>query len=170
MCICCCCCCNCCNSFSSKCIELSIFLLTSLTFIFSILEISIIKWNHLTSTTFTLLIILVIFSSIMTISSLTILFYRFKKVINKKRNSMAICLARIGLFMSIISFFMSIISESMIQTKFNDLNHPCKNYNNQLQNDDVIYFRNIRILTNNKNIELCKDKSSDYDAKLCSNL
>ena len=172
MCICCCCCCNCYNSFSSKCIELSIFLLTSLTFIFSILEISIIKWNHLTSTTFTLLIILVIFSSIMTISSLTILFYRFKKVINKKRNSMAICLARIGLFISIVSFFISIITESMIQTKFNDLNHPCKNYNNQLQNDDVIYFRNrnIRILTDDKNKELCQDKNSDYDANICSNL
>ena len=170
MCICCCCCCNCCNSFSSKCIELSIFVLSSLTFIFSILEISIIKWNHLTSTTFTLLIILVIFSSIMTLSSLTILFYRFKKIINKKRNSMARCLARIGLFISIVLFFMSVIVESMIQSKFNDIDHPCKNYNRQIQNDDVIYFRNIRILTNDKNIELCKDKSSDYDAKLCSNL
>ena len=106
----------------------------------------------------------------MTISSLTILFYRFKKVINKKRNSMAICLARIGLFISIVSFFISIITESMIQTKFNDLNHPCKNYNSQLQDDDVIYFRNIRILTNDKNKELCQDKNSDYDAKICSNL
>ena len=83
---------------------------------------------------------------------------------------MAICLARIGLLISIILFFMSIIVESMIQSKFNDINHPCKNYNNQLQNDDVIYFRNIRILTNNKNIELCKDKSSDYEEKICSNL
>ena len=170
MCICCCCCCNCFNSFSSKCIELSIFILSSFTFISSILEISIIKWNHLTSTTFTLLIILVIFSAIMTISSMAILFYRFKKIINKKRNSMGICLARIGLFISITSFFISIIAESMIQSNFNEIDHPCKNYNNQIQNDDVIYFRNIRILSDDKNQELCKDKNNNYDAKICSNL
>ena len=169
MCICCCCC-NYLNSFSSKCIELSVFILSSCTFIFSILEISFIKWNHLTSVTFTLLIILVIFSAIMTVSSMSILFYRFKKIINKKRNSRGICLARIGLFISIASFFISIIAESMIQSNFNEIDHPCKNNNNQLQNDDIIYFRNIRILSNDKNEELCKDKNNNYDAKLCSNL
>ena len=167
MCICCCCC-NCCNSFSSKCIELSIFFLSSFTFISSILEISFIKWNHLTSISFTLLIILVLLSTIMTVVSITILIYRFKKIINKKRNSMAICLARIGLLISIASFFISIIAESMIQSNFNEINHPCKNYNNQ--NNDVIYFRNIRILSNDNNKELCKGKNNNYDAKICSNL
>lgn len=169
MCICCCCC-NLCNSFSSKCIEFSIFFLSSCIFIFSLLQISFIKWNHLTSTTFTLLLLLVIFSSIMTISSITILFYRFKKLINKKRNSMGICLARIAIILSIASFLISIITESMIQSNFNDINHPCKNYNGQIQNEDVIYFRNIRILSDDKNKEFCKDKNNDYDTKMCSNL
>ena len=104
----------------------------------------------------------------MTVVSITILIYRFKKIINKKRNSMAICLARIGLLISIASFFISIIAESMIQSNFNEINHPCKNYNNQ--NNDVIYFRNIRILSNDNNKELCKGKNNNYDAKICSNL
>ena len=165
----CCCCCNCCNSFSSICIEFSILIISVCSFVFSILNISMIKWTHLKTASFVMLILLVIFSTIITMSSVCIIIYRFRKVINKKRNSMGVCLARISLFLTIISFFMVIISESMVQSNLSETDHPCKsyNYNSQTENADVIYFRNIRLLFSD---DFCKDKSKDYDAKICSNV
>ena len=167
MCLCFCCCCNCCNSFSSRCIECSILILSTCTFIFSLLNIIFIKWSHLETASFILIMILVIFSLIIFLSSGIILLYRFRGVINKRRNSRGACLARIGLFITIISFFITIISESLVQSDLNDVDHPCKNIKNREQE---VYFRNVRILSNNANIEFCKDKSSDYNANICENI
>lgn len=80
---------------------------------------------------------------------------------------MGTCLARIGLFISIISFFITIISESLVQSDLYDTDHPCKDIKNQ---DREIYFRNVRILSTKANIEFCKDKSRDYNAKICENI
>ena len=151
MCICFCCCCNCCNTFSSKCIEICILIVSLCTFIFSLLSILFIKWDHLKSASFILLIVIIVLSTIITISSISIVIYRFTEVINKKRNSFCLCLARICLFLSISIFIISIVSESLIQDYFYEIDYPCKSLDKS-------------------NNELCKDKSSDYNAQICSNL
>lgn len=167
MCFCCCCCCNCCNSFSSRCIEFSIFILCICSFVFSILNMTFIKWTHLQSITFILIMIQVLFSSIITLSSVFIIIYRFKGVINQKRNSMGICLARIGLIISFATFFITIVSESMVQSDLNTTDHPCKNYN---KDKNVVYFQNGRLLSTDSDNDYCKDKSNNYNAKICENI
>ena len=151
MCICFCCCCNCCNSFSSKCIEICILIVSLCTFIFSLLSIIFIKWDHLKSASFILLIVIIVLSTIITISSISIVIYRFTEAINKKRNSFCLCLARICVFLSICTFVISIVSEGLIQDYFYEIDYPCKSIDKP-------------------NNELCKDKGSDYNAQVCSNL
>lgn len=168
MCICCCCC-NLCNSFSSRCIEISILVLSLCTLIVSLLEIIIIKWNHLDTSTFILLMILVLFSAIITFNSSLILIYRLQRVINKKRNSISLCFARIGFLLTIPTFVISIIAESMIQTNFKNINYPCKNMNNNNNNEDYDYG-NTRMLSDNTYNDFCKDKNSNYNLKICSDL
>ena len=176
MCICFCCC-NCCNSYSSKCIEFSILTLSSITFACSLLNIIIIKFNHLNIGSFILLILSVVFSFIMIFLSILIIIYRKNGTINKDKNSISICFVYIGLFISLIIFLISLVSESLIQAKFNEINHPCKEYNIQISaSNNTIYFR---ILTNIANIRylsdiitdkeaFCKDKEKSYNAKIIS--
>jgi len=166
-----CCCCSICNSFSSKCIEICILLLSSITFIFSISDIIVINLKHLTTPSFLLLMILVIFSMIITIGALFILICRFRGIINKKRNSMGICLARIGLFISILSFIISIITESMVQSNFYVIDHPCINYSYNNKNYTSQIYKNYignysRLLEN----DFCINKDKSYNAKICEEI
>ena len=171
MCLCCCynicCCCNFCNSFSSKCIELTIFIFSLSVFALTLLDIIIIEWNHLSTSSFIFLIVLIVLSTITTISSFAIIMFRCKKLINKKRNSISTCLARIGFIFSIFSFILSIISESIIQSNFNELDYPCKSKKNQNDNENVIFFNRRILITNN---DYCKDKDIDYNAEVSTNL
>ena len=165
MCLCCCynicCCCNFCNSFSSRCIEISIFFFSLSTLTFSLLNIIIIKWTHLSSGSFVLLMLLVVNTAISTLASIAIIIYRFRGLINKNRNILSACLARIGLIFSVIIFFLSVISESIIQTNFKKIDYPCQD----VQNDDGIFnFR--RILISDK--DFCREKGTTYYARICS--
>ena len=175
MCICFCCC-NCCNSYSSKCVEFSILTLSSITFICSLLNIIIIKFNHLKIACFILLILSIIFSFIMILLSTCIILFRKNGTINNNKNSISICFVYIGLFMSLIIFIISLVSESLIQANFNEINHPCKDYNiqiNESKDNNTIYFRilsNIRYLSNiiTDKDSFCKDKEKNYNAKIIS--
>ena len=180
MCICFCCC-NCCNSYSSKCVEFSILTLSSIIFVCTLLNIIIIKFSHLSIACFILLIISLVFSSIIIILSICIIIYRKKGTINKNKNSISICFAYIGLFMSLIIFIITLVSESLIQAYFNDINHPCKEYTTQLtpsKDNNAIYFRilskNIKVrnlsdIISDKS-EFCKDKDKSYNAKIVSDI
>ena len=166
MCLCCCydvcCCCNFCNSFSSKCVEISIFIFCFSTFSFSLLNIIIIKWSHLTTGSFVLLMLLVVNSTIISLASIAIIIYRFRGIINKNRNILSACLARIGLFFTLIIFLLSVIAESIIQTNFKKIDYPCKN--EEYDNDDIFNFG--RILISDK--DFCREKGTNYYAKICS--
>ena len=165
MCVCCgyniCCCCNFCNSFSSRCIEISIFFFSLSTLTFSLLNIIIIKWTHLSSASFVLLMLLVVNATITTLASIAIIIYRFRGLINKNRNILSACLARIGLIFSIIIFFISVISESIIQTNFKKIDYPCQD----IHDDDGI-FNFQRILISDR--DFCREKGNNYYAKICS--
>jgi hypothetical protein len=81
--------------------------------------------------------------------------------------------------MSLIIFIISLVSESLIQANFNEINHPCKDYNiqiNESKDNNTIYFRilsNIRYIRYLSNIitdkdSFCKDKEKNYNAKIIS--
>ena len=170
MCICCCFC-NFCNSYSSKCVEYCILFLSSITFICSILGFICIKWAHLTTTCSILLILMISFSTILEIGSITIIIFRHKGTINKDKNNFSTYLALIGLILTIVIFLISLISESLIQTHFKDIDYPCKDLKNN-NDPNVIVFRilSLEILTDAQKIEFCQNKNIDYNAKICSNL
>ena len=169
MCICCCIC-NCCNSYSSKCVEFCILLLSSITLICSILGFIFIKWSHLTITCSILLILAIIFSIFITLSSVCINIFRYKGIINKNRNLISTYFAIISLILTIITLLMSFVAESLVQTNFNDIDYPCKNV--QSNDPNIIVFRllSLEIISDQQRNEFCKDKNIDYNAKICSNI
>jgi len=171
MCICCCFC-NCCNSYSSKCVEISILVLSGLTFISSILGFVFIKWSHLTTVGSILLILLIVFSTIITIGSICILIFRFKNIINNKKNFISTVFAILGLTLSIAILLISLVAESLVQTNFKDIDYPCKDMSYNSRKDEIVYFRylSLDILTPEEKIEFCKNKNINYNAKICSNL
>ena len=121
MCICCCFC-NCCNTYSSRCVEFCILVLSSATFICTLLGFFFIKWSNLTKASSILLILLIAFSACIEGGIISINIYRFQGTINKNRNSLATYFAIISLILSIVILFISLISESLVQTNFKEKN------------------------------------------------
>ena len=167
----CCCFFNCCNMYSCKCIELSILILSSITFICSILGFICIKWAHLTTVCSLLLILIILFTTILEISSLSINIFRCKATINTKRNNLAKYLSIITLIICIIIITTSLITESLIQKNFKKIDFPCKDISkDDHSNQKFLRYLSKDILANEEKIEFCKNKNSDYNAKICSNL
>ena len=84
--------------------------------------------------------------------------------------------------MSLIIFIITLVSESLIQAYFNDINHPCKEYTTQLtpsKDNNAIYFRilsknNIKVRYLSDTIsdkkEFCKYKDNSYNVKIVSDI
>lgn len=170
MCICCCFC-NFCNSYSSKCVEYCILFLSSITFICSLLGFLCIKWPHLTKGSSILLFLQIAFSTCLEFSSIIIIIFRHKGAINKDKNSFSKYLAFVCLLLTITILIISLVSESLIQTHFKDIDYPCKNIKN-IQDPNVILFRilSLEILTEEQKVQFCQNKNTDYNAKICTNL
>ena len=170
MCICCCFC-HCCNSYSSKCIELCTFVISSISFASSILGFICVKWPHLTKASSALLIIIIVFSTCLEISILLIIIFRHKGTINNTRNSFSKYIALTSFILSILILIISLIAESLVQSNFKEIDYPCKDLS--IKNDpNVIMFRSLSLdeLTKEQKIQLCKNKNQDYYAQICSNL
>ena len=125
MCICCCIC-NCCNSYSSKCVEICILILSSIEFICSLLGLIFIKWSHLTTMCSIFLIIIIILTTFIITSCICINIIRCKGIINNSKNSFSTYLALICIILSIFILLISFVSESLIQTNFKDIDYHCK--------------------------------------------
>ena len=170
MCICCCMC-NCCNSYSSKCVEFCTLILSTVTFVFSILGFVFIKWSHLTMTCSILLILLIFFASFITMSSVCINIFRYKGVINKNKNLISTYFAIISLTLTIIILLMSLVAESLIQTNFKDIDYPCKDLTYKADKNTIVFrLLSLEIISDEQRTEFCKDKTLDYNAKICSNV
>ncbi len=169
MCICCCFC-NCCNTYSSKCVELCILVLSSATFISTILGFVCIKWSHLTTVCHILIIIEILFSTCILMTSILINIFRCKGTINNKRNSFSTFMALICFILCMVILLLSFVIESLVQTNFKEIDYPCKDISTNDPN--IINFRLLSLdsLTNEEKIQLCKTKTSNYNAKICSNL
>lgn len=165
----CCCICNCCNSYSSKCIEFCILILSSITFICSLCGFFCIKWNHLTTACSVLLICLIALSTYLVIGSVCINIFRCKDKINKDKNSFSTYISILGLFITLIILILSFVSETLIQNNFKEIDYPCKDISPN--NIHLI----LRILTPdlsnyNEKIQFCRNKNFNYNAKICSKL
>ena len=169
MCICCCFC-NCCNSYSSKCVEISILVLSTITFVCSIFGLVFIKSSHLTTVGFSLLIILIAFSAIITIGAICILIFRYKNKINKDKNLFSTILAILGLCLTIGILLISLVAESLVQTNFKDIDYPCKDIPYNSQATGIVKIRLLDTLTYEQKVEFCKNKNINYNANICSNL
>ena len=171
MCLFCSCFCNCCNTYSSKCVEFNIFILSSVIFLFSFLCSVCIKWSHLTTTCLVLLILQTIFSAFMALSSLCINIFRCKGTINTDKNTISCYCAIISLSFCIIIFFVALVGESLIQAQFKFIDYPCKDVSYQ-QNSNILLLRflSLPIETDEERIQFCKDKTADYNANICSKL
>ena len=167
----CCCFCNFCNSYSSKCVEYCILFLSSIAFICSILGFICIKWSHLTTACSILLILMIAFSTCLEFVSITIIIFRCKGTINKDKNYFLTYLALICLILTIAMFLIALISESLIQTHFKDIDYPCKNLKD-INDPNVIMFRilSLDIITEDQKRQFCQNKNIDYNAKICTNL
>ena len=154
-----CCCCNCCNQFSSKCVEISILILSIIAFSSSIIGLLCVNEKHASKEGFACLIIVITFSNLLIISIIFILIWRFREVINNKRNSVAAYFSLAGLVITIFMLLFTGIWESMSITNFYSLNHPCQ----FIKRSEVEKLLRIRILlTYEENKEEFCSENPDY--------
>ena len=154
-----CCCCNCCNQFSSKCVEISILILSIIAFSSSIIGLLCVNEKHASKEGFACLIIVITFSNLLIISIIFILIWRFRDVINNKRNSMAAYFSLAGLVITIFMLLFTGIWESMSMTNFYSLNHPCQS----IKRSEIEKLLRIRILlTYEENKEEFCSENPDY--------
>ena len=128
------CCCDSCNSYSSKCVEFFIFIISFLSFILTILAFFFIKREHLRLLCFIILIVLIFFSLIILFSSCLILIFRHKQTINTTQNKSAIIFSIIGLIITIFYFILMISEISLIHTDYYSINHPCSSKEKKVDN------------------------------------
>ena len=121
-----CCCCNWCNTYSSKCIELTILILSITSLVSSIIGFVSIKKDHIGIEAYICIIIVILFSAILIISIILILVWRFKQTINNKRNFASSAFSKIGIISTIFCLLFTGIWESMSISKFTSLNYPCQ--------------------------------------------
>ena len=119
------CCCDACSSYTSKCVEFFILIISFISFILSILAFLFIKKDHLRLINYIMLIVLLIFSFIILFAIFLIIIFRSRKTINTTQNKAALVFSVIGLIIS-ICYFISMISEiSLIHSHYQEINHPC---------------------------------------------
>jgi hypothetical protein len=129
-----------------------------------------VKSSHLTTVGFSLLIVIIAFSAIITIGAVCILIFRYKNLINKDKNLFSTILAIIGLCLTIGILLISLIAESLVQTNFKDIDYPCKDISYNTQASGIVMIRLLDALTYEQKKEFCKNKNINYNANICSNL
>jgi hypothetical protein len=120
-----CCCCNLCNNYSSKCIEISILILSIASLGSSLIGLLLINKEHASKIGYACLLIVISFSIILIISITLILIWRYRSVVNTTRNFAASAFSKIGLVTTIFCLLFVGIWESMSISYFYDLNYPC---------------------------------------------
>ena len=119
------CCCDACSTYTSKCVEFFILIISFISFILSILAFLFIKKDHLRLINYIMLIVSLIFSFIILFAIFLIIIFRSRKTINTTQNKAALVFSVIGLIIS-ICYFISMISEiSLIHSHYQEINHPC---------------------------------------------
>lgn len=177
MCICCCCCGCFCNNRTTKCIEQTILVLSSVLFISGLIPLFVIKMSHIKIVSKIFIILTLVSVIINLLSIILIFFWRVKNQINTDKNSKASCLARLGLVLIILLFFFSIPVEALVKNDLNKIDYPCKDYvyntDDDIDGDDTIIYLDNRD-SNSKFSEeekkFCEEKQdNNYYTHKCSN-
>jgi hypothetical protein len=133
--------------------------LSIIAFSSSIIGLLCVNEKHASKEGFACLIIVITFSNLLIISIIFILIWRFRDVINNKRNSMAAYFSLAGLVITIFMLLFTGIWESMSMTNFYSLNHPCQS----IKRSEIEKLLRIRILlTYEENKEEFCSENPDY--------
>ena len=159
-----CCCCNWCNPYSSKCVEITILILSFSTFASSMIGLICVKNEHSSKEGFICLIVVIIFSVILIISIILILSWRLKSTINNTRNFAGSAFSKIGLVSSIFCILFTGIWESLTISKFYDLNNPCRNIERTdiILNDNKTNLLNLLLRRNRRNLITYEENKEEF--------
>ena len=120
ICICC-----CCNKKNTNCLENTLIIFTSIEIVFLILGLVLIEWKIAAKINLALyiIILLLLFFSL----AILILFKIFREfeTIYSKFRKLCYILAILGFSFTILCFFLSVLSESLISEKIYKYDHPC---------------------------------------------
>ena len=163
-------CCNLCNSYSSKCVEITILILSAVSFTSSIIGLLFVNEKHASKVGDGCLWVVISLSCISMLSIILILVWRFNSTINNKRNSAGSSFSKLGLVITIFMLLFTGIWESMTTTNFYSLNHPCQSIKrsdikkeNKTNLINLLLRRNIRnLLTYEENKEEFCFENPDY--------
>lgn len=161
-----CCCCDSCNSFSSKCVELFIFIISFFSFASSVSAIFFTNKNHISLIIFLVLISLIVFSFLIFLSILLILIWRSKGTINTKRNQIASEFSKVGLIVTIFYIIFMVILGSLIYSKYYDLNHPCFNVKNENKLYNITKLDELELTFEDNKEEFCFKNPNYYSHEI----
>lgn len=163
-------CCNLCNKYSSKCIEITILILLIFSFLVSLIGLFFVNKDHSSIEGFSCLFVVSSLSFILISSIILIIIWRYKSIINNKRNKAASIFSTIGLILTIFCILFTGLWENLSITNFSVINNPCKsNENKVLTNENqsnilLILRRNLLAYQENKE-EFCKE-NPNYNAHI----
>ena len=173
-----CCCCNLCNNYSSKCIEISILILSIASLGSSLIGLLLINKEHASKIGYACLLIVISFTIILIISITLILVWRFRATINTTRNFAASAFSKLGLVTNIFCLLFVGIWESMSISYFYNLNYPCQsikrtetiNGYNRTNAILLLLRRNRNLITFEDNKEEFCSENPEYEIDEVSNL
>lgn len=120
-----CCCCDTCNIYSSKCIELFIFMISLISFGLTIFIFFSVNVKHITLICYIIIIALMVFSFLILMCIGLIVIWRYRKMITKTRIKVAESFSIVGLVITIFYLICIVSLVSMMYTHYEELNHPC---------------------------------------------
>lgn len=129
-----CCCCDSCNRFSSKCLELFIFIISFLSFGLTIFAFFYVNKEYITLICYIIFLALILFSFLILTCISLILIWRYKEIITTKRIKVGEAFSVIGLVITIFYLICLVSLVSMVHSNYQEINHPCWNYERKGEN------------------------------------
>ena len=157
-----CCCCNWCNSYSSKCVEITILILSVTSFSASMIGYIFVNKDHTSKEAYGCLIVVIIFSIVLILSIILILIWRFRALINNTRNTAGSAFSKIGLITTIFCILFTGIWESMSMTRFYELNYPCESKESTLRILDQINLINAILRKNRRYLLTFEENKEEF--------
>ena len=120
ICICC-----CCNQQKTECLETTLIVFQSIEIVIIILGLSLIDWDIAKSLSLIINIFILLFLLFNLLTVVLFKIFRDNEKIYLKYKKLCTIFAYIAMGLSIVCFFLSIISESLISEKIYKYDHPC---------------------------------------------
>ena len=137
-----CCCCFSYNGYSSKCVDIALIVLNSISFILSLASLAIIKLDNLRGFSKVMIILLFLLTLSLLILSIIIRCWRSTGTIKTSAKSHGIKIANAGFALTIILFILCFVTDVTLALDFTKANYPCDNYNSSDDNG-MVWYRNL---------------------------